>query len=197
MSMLLRRAMMGGGIVVYATLDPLNKGIDLALSGGELSFSTAYNAGLYHSVRATIGKTSGKWCWGVQYTATGTGGVPPMIGIATASNPMASVDGFCYPAPSAGHGIGWYGGTGIVYSDGVNIGNFGTFSLADTIGLLLDATTRVVNVLKNNVSVGSFPAIGGTDAIYPAVGYSGQGTANFGATTIPFTVPAGYNPGLF
>jgi hypothetical protein len=182
--------------LAYATFDPANKGAHLTLSNGNLSYSTSYASGSYHSTRSTIGKTTGKWYWEVTQTAYGLGGVPSMIGIATEANPMATVDGFSYPAPSAGHGIGWYGGTGIMYSDGANIGSPGTYVPGDLIGIALDAATRTAFFYKNGAPVTSV-VITGSDAIYPAVGYSAQGTANFGQAPFKYPVPAGFNAGIY
>lgn len=182
------------GLPTFATLDPANAGSNLTLSNSNLTFNTQYSIGSNHSVRSTIGVTSGKWYWEVTFNSL-VAGVGPMLGIATAANPITTGD-FCYPAQGAGHGIGWYCGTGILYSDGNNIGTPGAYSAGDVFGFALDAATRVCTVYKNGVLGATFPAIGGSDAIYAAVGYCGNCTANFGATPFTYAPPAGYSHGL-
>lgn len=52
----------------YATLNPSDKDAAITLSGGDLTMSSATNA--WRSVRATIGKSSGKWYWEVTNSTT-------------------------------------------------------------------------------------------------------------------------------
>lgn len=194
MSMLLRRAMMAASARAYATWDAATKGADCALSNGNLTHTADYTVGTAHSARATIGKTTGKWYWECNNTSMTP--APPMIGICTAALPIAVGD-FAYPAPSAGYGTGIYASNGGLYINGAASSYYGAGALNDVYGFALDAGTRVLTIYRNNTALVVCTAIGGTDAIYPAVGYSGVSVANFGATALTYSPPSGYNAGLY
>jgi hypothetical protein len=182
------------GAPTYATWDPSNKGSDLTLSNGNLTFTTTYSIGTNHMVRATLGKTTGKWYWEVKVDSL-TATVPPMLGIATAAAPITTLDGTSFPA--TGHTSYYYGNSGQEWIDGSNSAFGSSYTAGDTIGFALDAGTRILTCYKNNVSQGSFSAIGGADPIYPVGGYSSSSTANFGASALTYTPPSGYNAGVY
>ena len=68
----------GGGGVTYATWNPADKGADITLSGGNLvATHTSDNAA---TVRANVGKSSGKWYW--EITTTGHANQGWLFGVA-------------------------------------------------------------------------------------------------------------------
>lgn len=170
---------------IYATWNPLDKGAKVTLSNNNLTASYGGGKG---TVRSTIGKLSGKWYWEVKLTNAGN----QFIGVANPSASLTNTLGFDTK--------GW----SIVVDDGArfNGGNQGlwgpSFVTGDVVGVALDIDGKKINLYKNGSYLGTmFTNLSGT--MYAAWGgeYSGSGTANFGATSFSYGVPAGYNPGLY
>ncbi len=177
---------------VYATWDPSQKGADVSLSGGNLTAFSNYVGVGAHCVRSTIGKTSGKWYWEVTVGAIAGGGVFPMLGICRAAFAITTAD---FPGSTA-DAAGYYGGTGQRFQGAGGVAFGATYTTADVIGFALDATTRAVNVYKNNVLQGVM-SLAGSDDIYASGVESSTVTANFGASAFVYTPPGGYNAGLY
>jgi len=74
-----------------------------------------------------------------------------------------------------------------------------TYTAGDIIGIALDMDGGTVTFYKNNTSQGqAFSGITGT--VFATAGSGGTTTglvANFGATTLTYTPPSGYNAGLY
>lgn len=84
--------------LTYATLNPSDKDSAITLSGGNLTMSSATNA--WRSVRATIGKSGGKWYWEVTNTTSSN---PYWVrGIGNSSATLADRVGI------DSNGWGWY-----------------------------------------------------------------------------------------
>lgn len=178
----------------YATLNPSDKGANIALSGGNL-IATKSAAG-WNSVRATLGKTSGKWYFEITYTT-----------VAASANAMAAVsDG----ASSTGS---YFGGTalsygynaalGQKYNNGSSAAYGSTWGAGDVIGVALDMDNGKVFFAKNNVWQNSGDPVAGTNAaytgltgtVYPGLSEIGAGdvlTVNFGASAFTYTPPTGF-----
>jgi hypothetical protein len=173
----------------YATWDPAFKGSSITLSGGNLTAAISTSAvGL---VRATLGKNSGKWYWEVTGCAGATG---PISGVVSGSS--ATTD---FPGGTI-YDIGYYSPNGGIYNNSSIIATFATYSASDVIGYALDPTGNTLGIYKNGVFQGNVSI--GTTAWFPAVGQSGGGStanavANFGASAFAYSVPAGYNAGLY
>ena len=175
----------------YATLNPLDKTSTLTLSGGNLVASTS-SAATHTGVRSTISVSSGKWYW--EYTITAIGG-GCMNGVSLSSASLVS--GQAYPGFDAS---GWgYQNSANKYNGAGGAAYGATFTTGDVIGVALDMGTTTITMYKNNASQGSmFTNVTGSIFAHVSI-QSGTGTitANFGATTMTYTAPAGYNQGLY
>lgn len=176
-----------GSKLTYATWNPADKNANVTLTGGNLNTSN----GLGESgVRATIGKTSGKWYWEVVKTTSGE----TNYGIATLSATLGKYVGFDANA------VGYDSSDGKLWKNNVAVGSGGaTATTGDVIGIALDQDAGTVKFYKNGTLQYTYTH-GLSGAVYPIVSdfQTGQGeTANFGATTFAQSVPSGYNSGLF
>lgn len=170
----------------YAKMNPRDKHTSVSLSNGNL---TATFTAAIAMVRATIGKSSGKWYW--EYKATVRAG--PICGIATSA-------AFLYNYPgSEANSWGLNGNNGNKYHSNTTAPYSSTFSGGDVIGVLLDMDAKTVSFTINGTSQGvAYTGLTGT--IFPCFGAMGTAvaiTANFGLTPFAHTAPAGYNVGLF
>jgi len=176
---------------VYATFNNADKGGGVTLSNGNRTVAIATTPTDGGSVRSTIGKSTGKWYW--EFTVQSSQSTVAVM------NLTDSVAAQTYPGLGSG---GWmyYGLNGNKYNNGGTAGYGATFTTGDVIGVKLDMTAGTIEFLKNNVSQGvAYSGLTGT--LYAATGnYSLNvtlGTANFGASAFTYTVPSGYNSGLY
>lgn len=172
--------------ITYATWNSADKGANIVLSGGDLTASKS-NAG-WQSVRATIGVSSGKWYW---ETTVGGSTIDVLTGVGNISMPLTSWVG------NDANGWGYYFGAVKYNSSSSAYG--ATYAVGDIIGVALDMDAGTIEMYKNNVSQGTMYT-GLTGTLYPAVSIDNatiNWTANFGATTMAYTAPSGYNQGLF
>jgi hypothetical protein len=175
--------------LTYATWNPADKSAGMALSGGNLT-SDGSDAG---TVRATLGKATGKWYWEITF------GSPPErdVGIAKATHALGTYCG------GTSDSWGYYLGDGKVYT-GADSGTAygGTAGAGAVISVALDMTNGKVFFAINgtwqssgNPAAGTNPAFSGlSGTIYPCIGGGDNGiaTANFGASAFAFTPPAGF-----
>lgn len=169
----------GPDVPTYATFDPATKGDNFVLSNGDLTATIGgYTPTVNEVCRSNVYKTSGKWYW--------------EITIINAGDPLHNVWSI---------GLANSSSTSIAWSCNLS------FSNSDIIGVALNADTRTVQVYKNG-ALQSTPAISGsfTGAFYAAIGSDFDGTfvtpslvctANFGETPFAYSVPSGYNSGLY
>lgn len=190
----------------YATIDPSNKG-GMLLTNGNLTFKGTGGGG-FQMASATISKNSGKWYWEMTIV-TPTGRFDAICGIINYQPGNSALGTFGESTPK---NVLWYGGeVGAADAISVNFGSStyqGTGTLASqqtigqVIGMALDlgAGTMIfyVNGVQFATTITSIP----TDTWWPA-GYSNSGNAlesgtfNFGASSFAYTVPSGYNAGVF
>lgn len=172
--------------VTYATWNPADKNANITLSNGNL---TATNSVANCAVRATIGKTTGKWYWEIT-----NGSVNEQdIGVGNASMTLNGYVG------KDANGVGYDSSDGKLYKGDVAVATGGaTYTAADIIGFALDVDAGTLKVYKNNTLQYTY-TYGFTGTIYPALGAfaAASGTANFGATALTYSPPAGYNAGVY
>lgn len=162
----------GGAAPTSTTLNPSDKGTQVTLSGGNLGFSVAAvpNGGFARSI-ASI--SSGWWYFEV---APGSNN-QTMIGVANAS---ANVND--NPSNAGLHTL-VYQGNGAMYRNNVNVGNGASYTTGDTVGVLIDASTRVVKFYKNGTLQATFTSAnvpaGALYALCGAGSSGGGGTADF------------------
>lgn len=183
-------AMMGKVVTppTYATWDPSGKDSDFTLSSGNLvaTLPSTFAGG----VRSTIGKSSGKWYWEIVQT----GPANRTVGIATAAYVLTDtlLDG-------AGAISVLQNGSKIV--NGAVTGYASAYASGDTLGFYLDMDAGTLGMLINNVNQG-ICTTGLSGTYYAAASGSGSisskvFTANFGATALTYSPPAGFNAGLY
>ena len=194
----------GAKLNTYAIWSYSDKSTGMRLSNGNLTYSAD---GGWHAMRATQGKSTGKWYWETTIPIlTGS----RMLGIANSA--------FVVQGGTIGEsGSYGYNAQGNAQSAnglaGATVGSV-SFTYApvagDTYMFALDMDNHAFYIGKNGAWAGT-PSSGSlatgatlkgfTGTIYPAVSGQNTGfiTTNFGATTFsyPSAVPAGYNAGFF
>jgi hypothetical protein len=179
---------MSASISTYATWDPANKGAGIALSNGNLTtVQTAISAG----VISTVGKSSGKWYWEILDSAGSAGNL--RIGIATSSYVVTTA---IYT--SAATNV--CGGNAFKYLAGASSSYGATWAAGDVIGFALDMNAGTLETFKNNASQGVMvTGLSGTwyAGLGSATASSLTAIANFGASALTYTPPAGFNAGLY
>lgn len=149
----------------------LDKDPNVILSNGNLSatFSTAYQ-----NVRATIGKSTGKWYWEVKIDSL-NGSSYPAIGITTLD---FNID------------------TGYLYTQTHQYTYGYSGRLAGvTFRCKLDMDAKTLQIFQDNVLIKTTTGIAGE--VYPTIGETNNGgaftaTANFGDSIFSFIQPIGY-----
>lgn len=178
-------------MATFATWNPSDKQADIVLGGGNLSVSVGAGAGAWCGVRSTIGVSSGKWYW--EYTVGGTAASGWIVGAALSTATLST------PGYPGGDANGWgYQSNGNKQAGATAFG--ASYTAADVIGVALDMNAGTVQMYKNNVLQGTL-ATGLTGTFYAMVGLvrseAGTYVANFGATSMTYTAPTGYNQGLY
>lgn len=175
--------------VTYATWNPADKNADVALSGGDLT--TTISGGETGGVRSTIGKATGKWYWEYNMTTLDTKQV--ILGIA---NGTWDVDNYLGNDTNS---WGYYVNLGDKFTNDTGTGYAAVGNDGDVLGVLLNMDDGEISFRVNNTDVGvAFTGITGT--IFAALGNINANhtiTANFGASAFVYSVPAGYNSGLY
>jgi hypothetical protein len=171
----------------YATWDPADKGLNIALSNGNKTASHSTNTS--NGVRSTIGKSSGKWYWEI-FIAANPGDI--YCGIATSSASLNSKLG--------GDAFGWaYQQNAAVFHSNSSTPYGSIYTTGDTIGIALNMDAGTLIFYKNGVQQTTAFNTGITGTMFAA--WSGFGNdsvvANFGAAALTYAPPAGFNAGLY
>lgn len=191
---------------VFATWNPSDKGAHITLSNGNLTaIADSGQTNTWDGVRSTVSVSSGKWYWEITYNNFQNGSSGPGICDSTASlstnNSAGYANGFS--------GLEYY--AAIVQStyiiNNVNTNIDGGTANGDVFGFALDMNSDTISFYKNGVlvspssiSIGSTMSATNVFAVFQSnyfVANNAQITANFGATPFAFTVPSGYNAGLY
>jgi len=182
----------GAPAVTYATWNPADKGTRAVLSNGDLTLQPSL--GWWAGARTTISKSSGKWYW--EFVPNGVAGGGVTIG---AGNTSATLED--YLGIDAG---GWslYGGGTKIHNNVQTPWYSSVINSWDTIGVLMNMDAWEISVRVNNVDTWvMFSGLtGNIFAMYNGlnnVGVSNGWVANFGATPFAYSVPSGYNAGLY
>lgn len=182
---------MSGGDIVTVAWNPADKDWKLDLSDGNLTATMADNGP--GGVRATEGKSSGKWYWEIIVGAVNT----TCIGIGTSGASLAAhigTDAYGYGYKNS-DGYKWYNNSGVSYGD--------TFTQADVISVALDLDNGKIWFGKNGVwQASGNPAAGTNEAFsgisgtyFPMVSIYQTNravTANFGASAFSHSIPSGF-----
>jgi hypothetical protein len=170
----------------YATWNGADKDASITLSGGSLVATTS---GVGTSlVRSTIGKSSGKWYWEYTFTVA----TPIFLGVSDttpATNHWPGQDATSYSYYKSGNS----------YNVATATAYGATFVAGDVISVMLDMDSGLIAFRKNNAAQGT-AYTGLTGTMYACVGANVGAsaiTANFGASAMVYSPPAGYNTGLY
>ena len=181
---------LGGGApaVTYATWNPADKG-NLTLSGGDLIASS--NVWSWETVRSTISKTSWKWYWETTITSSPDG----FQFVWACDWTVAITNAFTWQNTQ---GIWYFALEWKSYKDGGNSVYWATFTSWDIIWVALNLDAYEITFYKNGTSQGVI-SLGWTGAIYASHSevFTQTATTNFWATTFAYSVPSGYNAGLY
>jgi len=185
-------------ILTFATLDPTKAGLWVVLSNGNL---TAHPNAM--TVLSTIGKSAGKWYWEYHLDIYDQLNAKGALGIALSTVTVNELLGF----DSGGYAyVTEYNSTGpfppsYTYHTRTVVSYGAIYSVNDVIGVALDMDAGTLTFYLNGVSQGvAFTGLSG--AFYAGVSCDEVPdvfavTANFGATAFTYSVPSGYNSGLY
>lgn len=182
----------------YATFDPLRTSAYISLSSGNL-VGTNGNTSNWGVAKSTLNKSSGKWYWEIARTkasASATNNVS-MIGIAAAPNITNSI----LTDIAIGYAINWSPSQVFDGNDYVNYGV--TCAQGTVIGVAVDFDARTINFYPGGVAQGAINIPAYFTTFYAAISPNGGDTdteiltANFGTSAFVYSVPSGYNSGLY
>jgi hypothetical protein len=166
----------------YATLNQLDKAVDVTLSNGNLEISHSGSTNV-RAARATIKLTAGKWyCEAVRTT-----GSDCHSGIITAASSL-----FQFASTSV-----FYGEDGKLYVDGSVATNYGiTIAIGDVVGIAVDMDAAKIYFYKNGTLIntgGTSFTTTGNDWFFKIGTYfsSSVNTVNFGQRAFAYPV-SGY-----
>lgn len=174
---------------MFATFNPSDKDSNVTLSNGNLTVAASVNS-VWTSVRSTISKSSGKWYWELTLAGTSPVVISPIAKSTAGLNDFLGADA---------NGWGYYSADGKKYTGGLGSVYGATYTAGAVIGFALDMDAGTLTMYKNNVSQGTM-VTGLSGEIFAGCSVQNTGftvTANFGATALTYTPPAGYNAGLF
>ncbi len=187
----------------FTNWNPSDKNANVTLSGGNFIASSAGSGAAWYGVRSALGKSSGKWYWEI----TGTGGngwsVCMAIGVGSGTQSLAP-GSYSSPANPGFEGLEgrrvFFSGDSDLYHPVFDYST-GTFDYTDVIGVALDMDAGTVTFYKNGVSLGA-SITGLTGTVYAYVCMNGlnaivKAVANFGQSVFVYSVPTGFNAGLF
>ncbi len=171
---------------VFATWNPSDKNASITLANANTTATMPSGSGV-GAVRATVGKSAGKWYWEVTVDLVDVNA----IGV---GNTSATLSGY---VGSDANGWGYGSFDGNKQTGGVGTAYGATYTTGDIISVALDMDAGTLVFYKNGASQGTaFTGLTGT--LYPMIsllagGAADQMTANFGASTFAYTPPAGHN----
>lgn len=166
------------------TWDENNKGSGVVLSNGNLTARIPNNA---NTVRASIGRSSGKWYWEINCDSISH----IMIGIVNESASLNSIN-------NGTQNVRLYSIGGGKYPEALSYGQ--SYTTGDVISILLDLDNGTLEFWKNGISQGiSHININVLGMVYPAItsGSSTAGsttTANFGEVPFLYVPPISFKP---
>ena len=183
----------------FATMSPLHKGSNVALTNGNLS---CVGSGTNASVASTLAVSSGKWYWEAKCNAASPSNYFN-VGILKTD---VRIDNLSYPGDNAGGYV--YAIDGNMYNNGSALLDTGTtISVGDIVGFLLDLDNGTLKLKKNGSDVYSGNAVASSlntgDFWYVAQGANPSnvdinfGQGYFGTTQVASAGTAPSEGGIF
>lgn len=176
----------------YSTWNPADKSSDFTLSNGNLSFS---HLGTWSSMRATIGKMTGKHYF--ELTTVDSYGAFLIIGVGSSTAALGNFAGSDVNAWT------YYGNNG----NKINSGSLTAYGAVctddDILGVAVDLDVMTMTIYINGASQGDIDisSLSG-NSLFPIVSAFVadafvQAVVNFGASAFTYAPPAGYNSGWY
>lgn len=170
------------------TLNPNDSGTGHTLTNGNLTDTVA----VVSNIRATHGKTTGKWYWEVKIDS---GNVAIVIGIANKLYPITGT----LTTGTTGDALNYraYYGLATKYPENIAYGTI--FVVGDVVGVALDLDNGKLEFYRNGVSQGvSHTNLLGMGEVFPLFRSNNTAsrtfTVNFGVTSFAYTIPSGFQP---
>lgn len=180
-----------GAAQVFATFNPSDKGSNITLSNGDLTATKSTATWTGSGVRSDISVSSGKWYW--EYTLGASITPSSHWGVGTST---ATLDNYL-----GSDAYGWaYRFDGTKYHSGSQLAfDATTVATSDVIGFALDMDAGTIDIYLNGSALGElYASLSGTFyAMATLYANTEVMTANFGATSFSYSVPSGYNSGLY
>jgi len=185
-----------GASVPAVTWNPSDKSANIALSGGNLLAQQSATNTWNGTVRATIGKSTGKWYWEVVVTNLN----PDNSFIGAVCNSTAPLTNYC---GSDANGWGYYY-DGTKYHSGSSAAYGSSYATGAVIGVALDMDNGKVWFSKDGTWQASGDPAAGTNAaytgltgtLYPATSLyrnNNQATGRFASSSWTGSAPTGFN----
>lgn len=189
----------------YTTLDPANKGADITLSNENLTATKSSNND-FDSVSSVLGVSDGKWYWEITLNSNGSPSFFAFVGVGTSGVSTSNYVG------QNSSGYGFYQDDGNVYTSATPSAYGSAWETNGiTVRVALDAdngkvwfSTSETWPNSGDPSTGANPAFSGlTGVIYAWISLFRSSTpahvmtANFGQSAFSYSVPSGYNAGLY
>lgn len=169
-------------VIQTVTWDAVNKSAGVTLSNGNL---TAVIPSQTNTVRASLGRTTGKWYWEVKFDSLSNA----MTGVVNSSASFTTAN---YNTTS----VRYYYNFEKKYPGGAIYGT--SYVAGDVISVLLDLDVGIIEFWKNGASHGvAFTDVSTMGEVFPAVtsGSSSLGntnTARFNVDSFSYKMPEGY-----
>ncbi|MDK8188846.1 SPRY domain-containing protein [Paenibacillus sp. UMB7766-LJ446] len=176
---------------INATWNPNDMNGSMTLSNGNLTIVSAIAATGAGNIRATHGKTSGKWYWELKLDA---GATTLFAGIASKSYPITSAE-YMGTTLDALKIRAYYSNNGNKLPENVTYG--ATSAVGDTIGVAMNLDEGTLEFYKNGVSLGvshtNLKDMGEVFPLFKSMGTASRTiTVNFGATPFSYSIPTGF-----
>ncbi len=181
----------GGGGVTYATWNSADKNALITLSNSDLKANSVNNV---RSLRATQGKSSGKWYWECTPDIDGVSQSRIVFGAGSSSASLSLYVG----GDANGWGYGSY--DGYRYHSGTGTATGITAPAGAVIGLALNMDAGELKVYRASTGATIYTFTGLTGTIYPMCSgdfNAANVTANFGQSSFVMAVPSGFNSGVY
>ena len=158
----------------------------------------------WNTGRSTISKSSGKWYWEI-YVDSGVGNVELFVGAATSAHSLGVILG----SPTSNIGWSYYSSNGRKRNQGTATSYGSTWVAGDTASVALDMNNGKIWCAKNgtwqasgNPSTGANPMYSNLSGLTVFAAFTTYETttvftANFGASAFSYSVPSGFNAGLY
>lgn len=177
--------------IINTTWNPNDMNGNMSLSNGNLTIISALAAASGGNIRATHGKSTGKWYWELRLDA---GGTTLYAGIASGDYPITNGE-YMGTSTDILKTRAYYGNNGNKLPEYTSYGT--PIAVGDIIGVALDLDNGTLEFYKNGVSMGiSHTNVKELGEVYPMHKSMGTAsrtiTANFGASPFAYNIPVNF-----